>query len=108
MQGGLNFNTYDTVQIFADEEVVRAKMQTSTSYPVMVRRWKSSVPEVTSLVELMVPVDKHNQVVALKEQISSHYGVPFDQIQLSEVDCFVSDSLPMITRRHKYGVGPWY
>lgn len=70
---------------FVDEEVARAKMHTSASYPVMVRRWKSSVPEVTSLVELMIPVDKQNQVAALKEQISFHYRVPFDQIQLSEV-----------------------
>ncbi|KAL3993623.1 Ubiquitin carboxyl-terminal hydrolase family protein [Acanthocheilonema viteae] len=72
------------LQILSDEEVTRAKMHISTSYPVMVRRWKSSVPEVTSLVELMVPVDRQDQIVALKEQISFHYRVPFDQIQLSE------------------------
>lgn len=63
-------------------------MHTSTSYPVMIRRWKSSVPEVTSLVELMIPVDRQDQVVALKEQISCYYHVPFDQIQLSEVIMF--------------------
>ncbi|CAG9530513.1 unnamed protein product [Cercopithifilaria johnstoni] len=77
-----NKNLY--LQILSDEEVARAKMHTSISYPVMVRRWKSSVPEVTSLVELMVPVEKQDQIVALKEQISFHYRVPFDQIQLSE------------------------
>lgn len=55
------------------------------SYPVMVRRWKPSALEVTSLVELMVPVDKPDQLVALKEQISAYYRVPIDQIQLSEV-----------------------
>ncbi|KAK6103014.1 Ubiquitin carboxyl-terminal hydrolase family protein [Brugia pahangi] len=77
-----NKNLY--LQFLSDEEVARAKMHTSASYPVMVRRWKSSVPEVTSLVELMIPVDKQNQVAALKEQISFHYRVPFDQIQLSE------------------------
>lgn len=61
-------------------------MHASASYPVMVRRWKPSVPEITSLVELMVPVDKQDQVAALKEQISLYYYVPFDQIQLSEVN----------------------
>ncbi|KAM3720075.1 Ubiquitin carboxyl-terminal hydrolase [Dirofilaria immitis] len=77
-----NKNLY--LQILTDEEVARAKMHVSTSYPVMVRRWKSSVPEVTSLVELMVPLDKQDQVAALKEQISFYYCVPLDQIQLSE------------------------
>uniref|UniRef100_A0A915Q5G9 Ubiquitinyl hydrolase 1 n=1 Tax=Setaria digitata TaxID=48799 RepID=A0A915Q5G9_9BILA len=77
-----NKNLY--LQILPDEEVARIKMHTSTVYPVMVRRWKSSVLEVTSLVELMVPLDRQDQVAALKEQISFYYRVPFDQIQLSE------------------------
>uniref|UniRef100_A0A1I7VC83 Ubiquitin carboxyl-terminal hydrolase 47 n=1 Tax=Loa loa TaxID=7209 RepID=A0A1I7VC83_LOALO len=77
-----NKNLY--LQVLSDEEVARAKKHTATSYPVMVRRFKSSVPEVTSLVELMVPLDEQDQVAALKKQISFHYHVPFDLIQLSE------------------------
>ncbi|VDN05474.1 unnamed protein product [Thelazia callipaeda] len=77
-----NRNLY--LQILTDEEVARYKVHASPAYPVMVRRWKPSLLEVSPLVELIVPVARLNQFVALKEQISLHYRVPMEQILLSE------------------------
>lgn len=65
--------------------MARAKAVQSPSYPVMVSRWKPQLLEVSPVVELMVPYDKKDQVVALKKQIAAHFRVPFAEIRLSDV-----------------------
>ncbi|KAK6103015.1 Ubiquitin carboxyl-terminal hydrolase family protein [Brugia pahangi] len=85
-----NKNLY--LQFLSDEEVARAKMHTSASYPVMVRRWKSSVPEVTSLVELMIPVDKQNQ--AFPTTAWSKWPYTKDRVDLYENVSFTNGEAP--------------
>uniref|UniRef100_A0A914S6X6 Uncharacterized protein n=1 Tax=Parascaris equorum TaxID=6256 RepID=A0A914S6X6_PAREQ len=60
----------------------------------MIRRWKPSTLEVTSVSEVSLSPIHKDQIAALKRQISAHYHVPFEEIELTEVSdfhvCFIS------------------
>uniref|UniRef100_F1KQL2 Ubiquitin carboxyl-terminal hydrolase 47 n=1 Tax=Ascaris suum TaxID=6253 RepID=F1KQL2_ASCSU len=84
--GGRGKEWHKTIylQIITEEDAEACKRAGLAAYPVMIRRWKPSALEVTSVSELSLSPIHKDQIAALKRQISAHYHVPFEEIELTE------------------------